>query len=105
MPKLGYFEALDAIANDRGVTRTDVLASAQRRIVWAMLYSTPDCLPDYRSYSATRADAISDAEMLYGDDAPRGFAAALRRVGIAATDKGGYYRVTVERITLGDLLP
>lgn len=105
MPKkLTYAEALEAINSERFIKPDEVKASAQRRVVWGMLYSAPGCLPDNRSYGSTKAEAIGDAQLIYGDDAPRGFVTELRRNQIAAVDSSGYYRVEIVRMTLGELL-
>ena len=102
--KLTFDEAMERVYEERSIDRSEVLASALSRKVWVMHYSAPGCLPDYTNYSMTRADAISGAIELYADDAPRGFATALRRDGIAPCDPHGYYSVSIERLTLGDIL-
>lgn len=103
MKKLTFDEALQALADERHVKADEVRADALRRYVWLMMYSAPGCLPDYRSVSPTKADAIDSAVFLYADDAPRGFITALRRNGIAPTDEQGYYRVEVTRVQIREL--
>lgn len=103
MPKLTFDETLEALAEERHIKREDVRAAVLRRHVWTMLYSAPGCLPDHSQVCRTKRDAIESALFLYGDDAPRGFATALRRDGIAAADANGYYRVEVCRVRVSDL--
>jgi hypothetical protein len=103
MPKLTYDEVLQALADEQFIKSEDVRADVLRRRVWLMMYSAPGCLPDHREVCTTKAQAIESAVTLYADDAPRGFATALRRDEIAATDASGYYRVELSHVQIREL--
>jgi len=104
MNKLTFDQALERIGDERSIERADVLASALKRKIWCGSWHAPGCMSDHNWTCETRAGCIDVAIQLYAEDAPRGFISALKRDGIAGTDAQGYYRVSIERNTLADIL-
>ena len=104
MRKLDFDQALQLLADERPVNANEVRAEALNRSLYLMMYSAPGCLADHSEVCRTRADALGTARLLYADDAPRGFMAALRRADIAPTDDAGYYRVEIRKLRLRDVL-
>ena len=104
MAKLDYFDALEAINEERFVKRADVRADALRRVVWVAEWHLPGCLSETRSYSSLKKDAIYCA--LSFADFPRGMKTALEKTGRFDTDSEMYGRCinTVEKVTLADLI-
>jgi hypothetical protein len=104
MSKLNFDQALERIGDDLPIERADVLASALKRKVWCGYYLAPGCLPDHRWYDTTARGCIEQAIEIYADDAPPGFRSGLRHSHCATTDAQRYYRVSIERNTLADIL-
>ena len=103
MAKLTFDDVLESLAYGCCIDPKDVRADVLKRNIWLMMYSAPGCLPDHREVCTTKAQAIESAVTLYADDAPRGFATALRRDEIAATDASGYYRVELSHVQIREL--
>jgi hypothetical protein len=103
-PKMKYDELMERLGDGYPIAVSEVDVCVLDRPVWIMMYSAPGCLPDYHQYCASKRDALESARALYADDAPRGFMADLRRDGIAAVDRSGYYRVEIVRSTVREVV-
>lgn len=81
--KLTFDEALEAIANERAITSSDVQARALRRMVWIAEWHLPGCLSESMDVCLTKRDAIETAlSMAEGAEGPpRGMLADLRKYG------------------------
>lgn len=106
MPKLTFDEALQAINDDRCISRTDVRADALRRYVWLYDSHFPGCLSESRGIARTKRDAIESCLDLAddGENGPaRGMRTALDRFGNFSTPNE-LIIYSIERVTLRDIL-
>ncbi len=110
MPKLSFYEALQAINDGQFLNYQDVQARALRRRIWVAEWHLPGCLSESFSVCLTKRDAIESAlSMAEGaDGAPRGMRADLQRYGRSnRTAPDAWARgaiTTVERRALADIL-
>lgn len=83
MPKLSFYEALQAINEGQSLSYQDVQARALRRRVWVAEWHLPGCLSESFIVCTTKRDAIERAlSMAEGElGAPRGMRADLERFG------------------------
>ena len=106
MTKLTFDEALEALSNERTVSRDDVLASALRRTVWVAEWHIPGCLSESFGINLTKRDAINEALSMCGN--VRGALSDLKRYG--RTDRvspDAYVSMaitTIEKRALADLI-
>ena len=110
MPKLSFYEALQAINEGQSLSYQDVQARALRRMVWVAEWHIPGCLSESFIVCTTKRDAIERAlSMAEGElGAPRGMRADLQRYGRSdrtAPDAWARGAITaIERRTLADIL-
>lgn len=108
--KLTYDETLQRINEGQSVKHSEVQSRALNRRVWVAEWHFPGCMSESASYSATKADAVSDAlGMAEGAEGPpRGMRADLLRFGRSdrtAPDAWARGAITsVSRCSLSDLL-
>jgi hypothetical protein len=105
MRKLTFDEAMQRLADERPVNRSEVKASALARRIWVAGAGSPGCLYDSGPYySATKRDAIETLAFIADDGesgTPRGLVTALR-AGYSFSHNGWVYEVS--RDTLGGVL-
>jgi hypothetical protein len=92
MAKMTYDETLQALNDERCIESTNVQTRALRRKVWVSMNGMGGYMPNSRGVSRTKAQAEESCIDIAGDDAPRGFAAELRRTG-SADSQGETYEV------------
>ena len=105
--KLGYDEALRKLNDDDPrLTCDDVQAKALRRLVYVSYSAFPGCLPESRTYSRTKVDAV-EALRFYIEDGdpeiapPRGWRKSLRENGWFDGEKLHY---SIDRLTLAECI-
>lgn len=103
--KLDFYQALEALNDERRINLNDVRADALRRKVWVSEWHIPGCVSESFGIHVTKRDAIKDALRMC--DHARGAATDLRKYG--CTDKvspDAYVSMaitTIEHRTLGSL--
>lgn len=101
--KLTFDEALEAIAEQRTVSASDVQARALKRFVWVAEWHIPGCLSESFSVHTRKADAVESALDMASDEdgPPRGMRGELERNGWSdRVPRGAWARsaiTTVER--------
>ena len=110
MPKkLDFYEAMQALADERPLTAEEVQARALARFVWVYEWHFPGCISESWGVVTTKRDAIESAlSMAEGAEGPpRGMRADLQRYGRSGrTAPDAWARgaiTTIERRRLADL--